>query len=98
MRTVKLVQINDIIKHANAISSHVLYKLKTLNFATLIMKALIAPGGNDYSLKLDLKSYCSMFSPVYICIYWRKRRYLAGGYQFGMINLPFSKPVLLLEM
>lgn len=68
MRTVQPVQLNDIPQNSNVISIHVLYEFKTLDDATLMKKALISPHGNEDSLKLDLKSDCSIFSPVFMRI------------------------------
>lgn len=61
---VKCVPKSDVPTDANIISSHTVYKLKVQDDESLCLKARIAPHGNEDSLKSDLKSECSMCSPL----------------------------------
>lgn len=62
-KSVCFIKIDDVPKNANIISSHVIYKIKISDDASLKLKARIAPHGNEDSFKFDLKSDCAMCSP-----------------------------------
>ena len=62
LQSVRRVHISHVPRNANIIRSHVLYKVKSLDDNSLLMKARIAPHGNEdrerYNLRTDSES-CS---------------------------------------
>lgn len=63
-KTMKCVQIGNIIKEANVIKSQVVYQLKHEDDKTFKLKVRIAPHGNEDTFKNDLRNDVSMCGPV----------------------------------
>lgn len=63
-KTVQCIPIDKIPKNENVIGSHVIYKLKHNDVKSLKLKSRIAPLGNEDSVREELRSDCSMCSPV----------------------------------
>lgn len=55
-------------------SSHILYKVKSVEEDELLLKARIVPHGNGDSMKFDLKSDCSTCPPLGIRTFFNNRR------------------------
>lgn len=67
-KTIHVVPISDIPAHANVISCHTAYKVKIEENSSLCFKARIATNGNEDSVKVEMRSDCSMCSPVWMRI------------------------------
>ena len=68
MNTVRLIPISEIPENVNVIRSHVLYKVKDCDDGTKLLKARIAPHGNEDSEKDGLKTDSATCPPVGIRI------------------------------
>ena len=64
MKTVRPVPIQDVPQYGNIISSHTLYKVKRSDDGSLLLKARIAPHGNEDDLKNVLSKDCSTCPPT----------------------------------
>lgn len=53
---------------ANVISSHVTYKVKTLEYQSRMLKALLGPPGNEDRCCHQLRSDCAISSPIGITL------------------------------
>lgn len=62
LKTLKLIPVSQIPRDANIVSSQVIYKLKTGHDVCLMLRAQIAPHGNESSLLLTMKTYFLLFS------------------------------------
>lgn len=60
----KKVHVSDIPKDADIITSHVLYKVKQRDDGTKMVKARIAPHGNEDDMKEELKKDSATCTPV----------------------------------
>lgn len=64
----RMVPLSEVSKDVNVNSSHVLYRVKIFDDQNLNVKARIAPHGNEDSLRIVLRSDCSVYSPVRVRI------------------------------
>lgn len=55
-KTVTVIPASSLPLDTNTISSEVIYKVKVLEDLSLKLKVRIAPYGNEYSIKVDLRS------------------------------------------
>lgn len=63
-----MVSISEITPYANVIYSHSVYKIKLEDDNKLLLKARIAPHGNEDSMKGQIRTDCSSCSPTSIRI------------------------------
>lgn len=68
MRQVRPVHVSKIPANANTVSCHTIYKIKYDDDKKLMLKARIAPHGNEDSLKDELRSDRSMCAPTFVRI------------------------------
>lgn len=68
-KTGRTVSLNQIPSQGNGRGSQVIYKMKVNDDKSIKMKARIAPRGNEDYYKSEMKSDCSMCSPVVMRIW-----------------------------
>lgn len=64
IKQVREVLRSSVLRDANNISSHTLYKVKTNDNSSLQQNAITAPHGNDDTIKDEIKSDCCMRPPI----------------------------------
>lgn len=68
LQNVKRIPRSSLPKNANVVSSHTVYRIKMEDDDSLLLKARIAPHGNEDSDTDNLKSDCCMYPPLGIRI------------------------------